>query len=61
MVIYGEQCKKDSDCNSNICQYSGAFNERKCVIQEPDPLAGIRCGNSFAFREHSNWERKQNS
>ncbi len=35
MVIYGEQCKKDSDCNSNICQYSGAFNERKCVIQEP--------------------------
>ena len=35
MVIYGESCKNDSDCNSNICQYSGAFNERKCVIQEP--------------------------
>ena len=33
--------RSDSDCNSNICQYSGSFNERKCVIQEPK--YGISC------------------
>lgn len=35
MVTYGENCNKDSDCLSNICQYTGKFNERKCVIQQP--------------------------
>ena len=35
MVTYGEKCNKDSDCLSNICQHTGKFNERKCVIQQP--------------------------
>lgn len=35
MVSFGEKCYKDSDCTSNICQYTGAFNERKCVRQQP--------------------------
>lgn len=35
MVSFGEKCYKDTDCTSNICQYTGAFNERKCVRQQP--------------------------
>ena len=36
MVTYGEKCEKDSDCPlSNICQHTGYFKERKCIIQQP--------------------------
>ena len=35
MITYGERCNKDSDCLSNICQHTGGFNERKCIIQQP--------------------------
>lgn len=41
MVTFGEKCNKDSDCLSNICQYTGKFNERKCVVQQPK--YGIPC------------------
>ena len=41
MVTYGEKCNNDSDCLSNICQHTGVFNERKCVIQQPK--YGLSC------------------
>jgi uncharacterized membrane protein YqaE (UPF0057 family) len=41
-VNYGENCKKDSDCVSGICEYTGNLNERKC-IQTPEKQYGEKC------------------